>query len=78
MTTLPGVEFFHYEITIKSLNAALHMTLYESQVQAELAVWKQRMRKGPSFSSQLARRLQTHINRAIPEKIHQVKKAIRP
>jgi hypothetical protein len=71
MTTLPGVEFFHYKTTIKSLNAALHMTLYESQVQAELAVWKQRMRKGPSFSSQLARRLQTRINRAIPEKIHQ-------
>lgn len=46
------------------------MTLYESRTQAELEVWKQRMRKGPSFSSQLAKRLQIRINRVIPEKIH--------
>ena len=47
------------------------MTLYESRVKAELEVWKQRMRKAPSFSSQLAKRLQTRINKAIPERIHQ-------
>jgi hypothetical protein len=47
------------------------MTLYESRVRAELEIWKQRMRKPPSFSSQLAKRLQTRINKAIPEKIHQ-------
>lgn len=47
------------------------MTLYEVRVQGELEVWKERMRKGPSFSSQLAKRLQTRINRAIPERIHQ-------
>lgn len=46
------------------------MTLYESRIQAELEVWKQRMQKSPSFSSQLAKRLQIRLNRAIPEKIH--------
>lgn len=47
------------------------MTLYETQIHSELELWKQRMRKPPSFSSQLAKRLQNRINRAIPEKIHQ-------
>lgn len=46
------------------------MTLYETSIQAELEVWKQRMRKAPSYSSLLAKRLQNRINRAIPEKIH--------
>jgi uncharacterized protein (DUF697 family) len=46
------------------------MTLYETRVIAELEVWKAKMRRGPSFSSQLAKRLQNRINRAIPEKIH--------
>lgn len=47
------------------------MTLYESHTLAELEVWKARMQAAPSFSSQLAKRLQNRINRAIPEKIHQ-------
>ncbi|MGC1242959.1 MAG: EcsC family protein [Chryseosolibacter sp.] len=38
---------------------------------AALAVWQQKMQKPPSFSSQLAKRFQNRINRAIPEKIHQ-------
>lgn len=46
------------------------MTLYESRIQAELELWKQRMQKGPSFSGELAKGLQTRINRVIPEKIH--------
>lgn len=46
------------------------MTLYESHVAAEMAVWQQRMQKAPSFSSQLAKRFQNRLNRAIPEKIH--------
>ncbi|MEX2233950.1 MAG: EcsC family protein [Cyclobacteriaceae bacterium] len=46
------------------------MTLYETQIVAELNVWQRRMQKSPSFSSQLAKRLQNRINRAIPEKIH--------
>jgi uncharacterized protein (DUF697 family) len=47
------------------------MTLYESQILAELDVWKGRMQKEPSFSSHLAKRFQNRINRAIPERIHQ-------
>jgi uncharacterized protein (DUF697 family) len=47
------------------------MTLYESQVAAEVEVWKRRMQKEPSFSSQLAKRFQNRINKVIPEKIHQ-------
>lgn len=47
------------------------MTLYESRRIAELEVWKARMQAAPSFSSQLAKRFQNRINRAIPEKIHQ-------
>ena len=46
------------------------MTLYESHTTAELEVWKRRMQSEPSFTSQLAKRLQNRINRAIPEKIH--------
>lgn len=46
------------------------MTLYENQKRAELEIWKQRMQKRPTFTNQLAKRLQTRINRAIPEKIH--------
>jgi hypothetical protein len=46
------------------------MTLYESHTMAELEVWKRRMQSEPSFTSQLAKRLQNRINRAIPEKIH--------
>lgn len=46
------------------------MTLYETLMNAELQVWKKAMRKSPSFSSMLAKRLQNRINRAIPEKIH--------
>ena len=47
------------------------MTLYETQIQAELEIWKGKMRKPPSFTSQLAKRLQNRVNKAIPEKIHQ-------
>ena len=47
------------------------MTLYETHIAAELATWQQRMQKPPSFSSQLAKRFQNRLNRAIPERIHQ-------
>ncbi len=46
------------------------MTLYETHCLAELAVWQKRMQAEPSFSSQLAKRLQNRINRVIPEKVH--------
>ena len=47
------------------------MTLYENQILAELELWRRRMQKKPSYSSELARRFQNRINRAIPEKVHQ-------
>ena len=47
------------------------MTLYETHINAELAVWQSKMQKPPSFTNKLAKRLQNRINRAIPEKIHQ-------
>ena len=47
------------------------MTLYETHILAELELWQRRMQKPPSFTNQLAKRLQNRINRAIPEKIHQ-------
>lgn len=46
------------------------MTLYETHVAAELALWQQKMQKPPSFTGVLAKRLQNRINRVIPEKIH--------
>lgn len=48
------------------------MTLYESHILDELDLWKQKMQKEPSYSSELARRFQLRVNRAIPERIHQV------
>jgi hypothetical protein len=47
------------------------MTLYETHIGAELALWQSKMQKPPSFTNQLAKRFQNRINRAIPEKIHQ-------
>lgn len=47
------------------------MTLYETHIAAELALWQLKMQKPPSFSNQLAKRFQNRINRAIPERIHQ-------
>jgi|SRR5690349_2721743 len=47
------------------------MTLYETQVQAELELWKLKMRRRPSFTALLAKRFQNRINRAIPEKVHE-------
>lgn len=47
------------------------MTLYELRANAELELWKRAMRKAPSFTNALAKRLQNRINKAIPEKIHE-------
>lgn len=49
----------------------MQMTLYENQILAELDLWQRRMQKKPSYSSELAKRIQNRINRALPEKIHQ-------
>ncbi len=64
-------EFISFcEGTAKSLNAGVQMTLYENHILQELDLWKRKMQKDPSYSSQLAKRLQNRINRAIPEKVH--------
>ncbi len=47
------------------------MTLYETYVAAELEAWQRKVQRPPSFTNRLAKRLQTRINNAIPEKIHQ-------
>ena len=46
------------------------MTDYEQQAQEEVAAWQQKMKASPSFFGGMAKKLQTRINRAIPEKIH--------
>ena len=46
------------------------MTLYEENILPELAHWQRRMKRKPSFTGRLAKRLQVRINRVIPEKIH--------
>ncbi len=48
------------------------MTSYEQAAGEELESWKRRMQRAPSFGSLLIRRLQLRINRAIPDKVHQV------
>jgi uncharacterized protein (DUF697 family) len=65
------VELLRSKTTFKSLNAGFKMSLYETHIGADLAVWQRRMQRPPSFTNQLAKRFQNRINRAIPEKIHQ-------
>jgi uncharacterized protein (DUF697 family) len=46
------------------------MTAYEEIALHEVNEWKVRMQRKPSFTGQLAKKLQVRINRAIPEKVH--------
>lgn len=46
------------------------MTAYEAIAHHELHQWKLRMQRKPSFTGQLAKKLQVRINRVIPEKVH--------
>jgi hypothetical protein len=46
------------------------MTEYEQQAMEELSAWQQKMKLGPSLFGELAKKLQTRINRVIPEKVH--------
>lgn len=71
MTTLRDEGCICFKTTFHALNAGYRLTLYETHTAAELGLWQRRMQKPPSFSNQLAKRLQNRINRAIPEKIHQ-------
>lgn len=43
---------------------------YEDVVLTELVMWKRKMKRAPSFTGVLAKRLQTRINTIIPEKVH--------
>lgn len=47
-------------------------TSYDQHALGELSVWQTRMRQRPSFTNRLAKRLQTRINRLIPQRIHDV------
>lgn len=48
------------------------MDNYEAYVQDELATWQRQMRKSPNVINRLSKNLQVRVNRAIPEKVHQV------
>jgi uncharacterized protein (DUF697 family) len=43
---------------------------YEKKAAEELSDWQKRMQKSPSIINRLSRRIQTRINRIIPEKAH--------
>lgn len=46
------------------------MNTYEKKVLSELKVWQQKMTTKPSFTSRIAKGLQTKANNLIPNKIH--------
>ncbi|HYF66663.1 MAG TPA: EcsC family protein [Ohtaekwangia sp.] len=46
------------------------MDKYETIVYAELAVWQEKMAKAPGVFDGMSKRIQTRINRVIPEKAH--------
>lgn len=46
------------------------MDEYLSTVNTEVAVWKKRMQRRPSFTNRMTKKLQVRINRVIPERIH--------
>jgi hypothetical protein len=43
---------------------------YEDYVLGEVEMWKRKMQADPSLMSHLSKRLQTKINKVIPEKVH--------
>lgn len=43
---------------------------YEDIVLTELVMWKRKMKRSPSITGALAKRLQTRINTMLPEKVH--------
>ena len=48
------------------------MSSYERTAGKELTAWKKKMLRRPSLINKLSKRLQTRVNRMIPEKVHQV------
>jgi hypothetical protein len=43
---------------------------YQEKVLLEVRDWKSKMERPPSFTNRIGKKLQTRINKAIPEKIH--------
>jgi uncharacterized protein (DUF697 family) len=48
------------------------MDRYETGVKKELEAWKLKMKKSPSLVNRFSKRMQTRINRMIPEKVHEI------
>ncbi len=48
------------------------MDSYENNAYLELAAWQKQMLRQPSFLNHLSKRVQTKINKWIPEKIHRI------
>src|SRR3546814_18166719 len=48
------------------------MNPYEEQATRQLRNWEAEMQAHPSFSGKVSKNLQDRINRAIPEKVHNV------
>ncbi len=46
------------------------MEYYEQKISAELKAWQNQMLKPPSFLNSLSKKVQTRINKWIPEKVH--------
>jgi hypothetical protein len=45
---------------------------YEKKILAELAVWQSSMQRPSSATGTVSKKIQTKINKVIPEKVHQV------
>lgn len=48
------------------------MNAYEEQAARQLRKWQAEMQEHPSFTGKVSKNIQDRINRAIPEKVHQV------
>lgn len=46
------------------------MNQYEKDIYSKLALWQKEMLRNPSFLNKLSKKVQTRINKWIPEKIH--------
>lgn len=62
--TKPATDFLPLDGMQKNMNT------YEVSVQRELKTWQKKMLGKPTLFNRLSKRLQSRINRIIPEKIH--------
>lgn len=47
------------------------MNQFEKNISSELSLWQKEMLRNPSLLNRLSKKIQTRINRLIPEKVHQ-------